>query len=145
MRRGAQGDAGEILAELFADAQVHLVVHQPQRDLGDLGGELLDLDAVKLIDIDAQQRMHIHTQLPAGVGFLGAGTQNGQFQLAQLAVADDQKIAAAARGVKKRQTAQLFVELKQAVAGCFLTFSNSAHSSSKNSGLMSLRMFSSLV
>src|SRR5690606_3616221 len=42
----------EVFTELFGHTQVHLVVHQPQCDLGDLRGELLDLDAVELVDID---------------------------------------------------------------------------------------------
>jgi hypothetical protein len=58
-------DAREILAELLAHAQVHLVVHQPQRHLGDLGREFLDLDAVELVHVQADQLVHVQHLLAA--------------------------------------------------------------------------------
>ena len=39
------------LAEGFGHFQVHLVVHQPERDLGDARRPFADFDAVKLIHI----------------------------------------------------------------------------------------------
>ena len=112
VRRGAQRNAGEVQAELFAHAQVHLVVHQPQRHLRNLGRELLDLDAVKLIDVDADQPMNVHAELPVG----NAGAQHLELQQAQLAVADDEEVAAAAGRVKKREQPQFFVKLEQLVS-----------------------------
>ena len=38
------------------------MIHQPQRDLGDLGGELLDLDAVELRNIDLAERRDVQHQ-----------------------------------------------------------------------------------
>ncbi len=111
MRRGAQRDAGEVQAKLLAHAQIHLVVHQPQGDLRNLRWKLFDLDAVKLIDVDANQLVHIHALLAGGI----AGAQHFQLQQAQLAVTDHQKISAAAGRVKKRQRSQLFMKFKQLV------------------------------
>ena len=71
--------------------------------------------------------------------------QHFQLQHAQFAVGDDEEVAAAAGGVEKGQRAQLLVELEQLVAVALRPCSNSAHSSSRNRGLISLRMFSSLV
>ena len=50
-------DAGEIGAKDFAGLLVHLMVGQPQRDLGNLRGEFFDFDAVELIDIELGQRV----------------------------------------------------------------------------------------
>ena len=112
MRRSRQRDARKVQAEFFAHAQVHLVVHQPQRHLR---WELLHLDAVELIDVDADELLHIDAEL-AG---LVRGAQHVQFQQAQFAVADDQKIAAAAGRVKKRQPPQLLVKLGEPVLVAF--------------------------
>jgi hypothetical protein len=67
-RRGLQRDAREVLAELFADAQVHLVIDQPQRHLRDLRRELLDLDAVEPVDVQRDQPVHVEDALPACIG-----------------------------------------------------------------------------
>ena len=48
MRGVLDRDAGEILPEAVGHLHVAEVIHQPQRDLRDFGGELLDLDAVEL-------------------------------------------------------------------------------------------------
>jgi hypothetical protein len=63
VRAGAQRDAGKVQAELLAHPQVHLVVHEPQGHLGNLGRELLNLDAVKLVHVQADQAVHVHTLL----------------------------------------------------------------------------------
>ena len=47
------------------------------------------------------------------------GAQHFQFQLAQFAVGDHQKVAAAAGGVEEGQGAQFFVELEQLVLVTF--------------------------
>jgi hypothetical protein len=62
--------------------------------------------------------MHIDAHLPV----LNAGPQHRQFQLAQFPVTNDQKIATAAGRVKKRECAQLLVELKQPVFVAFDLF-----------------------
>lgn len=51
VRRGSQRDAREVQAELLAGQHVHLVVHEPQRDLRDLSREFLDFDAVELVHV----------------------------------------------------------------------------------------------
>jgi len=50
MRGVLDRDTGEILPEAVGDLHVAEVIHQPQRDLRDFGGELLDLNAVELRD-----------------------------------------------------------------------------------------------
>jgi hypothetical protein len=116
-----QRDAHEVAAEFLADLEVHLVVDQPQRDLGDLRREFLDLDAVELIDVDGDQLVNVEHLLAVDV----RGAQHVEFQQAQLAVGDGEKIAAAAGRVEKGQAAQFLVELEQLVAVA-LIFSNSA-------------------
>ncbi len=115
VRRGAQRDAGKVQAKLFAHAQVHLVIHQPQGDLRNLGGKLFNLDAVELIDVDAYELVHVHAELAGGI----AGAQHFEFEQAQLAVADDEEVSAAASRVKKREQSQLFMKLKQPVPVAF--------------------------
>ena len=95
MRRRAQRYAGKVKPEFFAQPHVHLVVHQPQGHLCDLGGEFFDLDAVELVHVEVNQSMHVYAHLPV----LNAGAKNGQLQIAQFAVGDDEKVAAAAGGV----------------------------------------------
>ena len=63
---GFEGDAGKVEAKLFADLEVHLVVNQPQGDLGDLGGKLLDLNAVKLIHVNLDETVNVETELAGG-------------------------------------------------------------------------------
>jgi hypothetical protein len=137
-------NAGEVLAELLAHAQVHLVVHQPQRHLGDLGGEFLDLDAVELVHVQADELVHVHTLLAGRAAEHVAGAQHVQLQLAQLAVADHQEISAAAGRVEKREGAQLLVKVEQPVAVALDLLELGAQLIQKQR-LMSLRMFSSLV
>ena len=67
MGRRFQRDAGEDLAELLAQAVVHDVVHHPHGRLGDAGGELIDLDAVELIDIDLGKGSGLQVQLARGI------------------------------------------------------------------------------
>ena len=139
VRRGC----GRSTGQLFADLQVHLVVHQPQGHLGNLGWEFFNFYAVELVHVHANQAVHVHAALAGVAAEFVAGAQHGQLQQAQFAVGNDQKFPPRRRG-QKREVAQLLVKLKQAVA-VVLTFSNSAHSASRNRGLMSFKIFSSLV
>jgi len=116
VRARDERNACKVLAKLLAHAQVHLVVHQPQRDLGDLRGEFFDLDAVELIDVHADEAVHVDAALAALALQFGGGAQHVQFEQTQLAVADDQKVATAAGRVEKAQGAQLFVKVEQPVA-----------------------------
>ena len=121
-RTGLERDAGEIQAKLFADPQVHLVVHQPQGHLRNLRGELFNFDTVELVHVDADQAVHVHALLAGVAAELMAGAQHLQLQQTQFAVADDEEISAAAGGVEKREAAQFFVELEQTVAVVFGLF-----------------------
>src|SRR5690606_11692636 len=108
---GFEGNAGKVEAKFLRHPQVHLVVHQPQGHLGDLGGEFLDLDAVELVYVEVDKAVHIEGLLAAGVG----SAQHFEFQQAQLPVGDHQKVATAAGRVEKAQAPQFLVELEQAV------------------------------
>ena len=59
VRRGAQRQALVELAEGLGERDVGLVVGQPEGDLGDAGGEFLDLDAVELVDVDLGELVHV--------------------------------------------------------------------------------------
>ena len=116
------------------------MVHQPHGGLGDLGGEFFQLDAVELINI--AQNFAFNVQKLRFV--LVQNAQNIQFKLAQFAIGDDQKVAAAAGGIKEFQLGQALMKL-MSFFRWFLTLSNSARSSSRNNGPMSLRIFFSVV
>ena len=112
MRRGLEWDAREVHTEFLRHAQVHLVIHQPHCDLRDL--------CRKLFDFDAEELIHVHVDFLVDVEKTRSrpfmyGAQHFQFQLAQFAVGDHQKVAAAAGGIEEGQCAQFFVELEQFV------------------------------
>ncbi len=89
-----------------------------QSHLGDLGRELADLDAVELVHVHLDERLH-REQLLARVA---RGAQHLQLQQAQLAVGDDQEVAAAAGRVEEGEQAQSLVEVEQPVAVVFDPF-----------------------
>jgi len=88
------------------------VVHQPQRRLGDAGGPLLDLNAEHLVHVHAREQRDVGHGLPA----IAHRIEDFKFEQAQLAVGDDQEVAAAAGGVEERERAQLLVERRQPAA-----------------------------
>jgi hypothetical protein len=89
-----EGEAVEGLGEGFEDAEVGLVVHEPEGDLCDAGGPLFNLDAVELVDIDLGEAV----DLDGGEGLLGGvlGFEDVELEQAELAVGDDEEVAAAA-------------------------------------------------
>ena len=102
MRRLLQGDAPVEPSELQAEAVVHDVVHDPQRDFRNTGRELAELDAVELIDIHAGQVRH------------GAKlSKDVDLKQAQFPIGDDEEVAAAAGRVEESQLAQLLLESQQ--------------------------------
>ena len=97
-RRGInQRDTRKVLTEAAADQSIHLVIHQPQRRLCNLSGELFKLYAVKLIHIDLDIFADIKQLLICAFQFFN----NREFQKTQLTVCNNQKISAAAGGIKK--------------------------------------------
>jgi len=84
-------------AELFGNAEVHLVVHQPQADRRNLAREILALDAVKLLHAHLHQHRHVEHQLAV----IALHLHDFQFEPPQLAVRDDQKIPTPARRIEK--------------------------------------------
>ena len=78
MRAAFERDAREVQAKLFAHAQVHLVIDQPQGDLGDLRREFFDFYAKELIDVQADELVHVQGLLAVTV----AGAQHFQFEQA---------------------------------------------------------------
>ena len=98
-------------AERLRESDVGLVVGQPQRDLGDAGGEFLDLDAVELVDVELGKPVHVverHFALAAAKLY-----QDFEFQLAEFAVGEDEEVAAAAGGIEETELGQLVVKLLQ--------------------------------
>ena len=101
-----QGYPGVIAAERLGQRQVHQVVHHPHCGFGNAGGKFGNLDPVELIDIDAGQGGGIKAALAGGVQL----PQKVKLQHPQLAVGDDQEIAAATGGIKEGEPGQLVVE-----------------------------------
>ena len=106
-RRLLQRQPHHVLAELLGHAQVHLVVHQPHRHLRDLGGELLDLDAVELVHVQQHVVLHMGKHRLLG-GELAL--EDFKLQQPQFAIGDDEEVAAAAGGVQELQGGQLAVQ-----------------------------------
>ena len=87
------------LAEGFGHFQIHLVVHQPERDFGNARRPFANFNAVKLV--------HVHLRQP--VDFVQRQfrllaekfLERFEFKLAQFAVGDDEEVAAAAGGIEK--------------------------------------------
>gem|GEM_PF-5116998 len=94
--------AAEVLAELFGDLHVHLVIGEPERHLRDLRGELFDLDAEELIDIHLHKLEDVEVLLPV----LSHGAEDFEFELSQFAIGDDQKVPAPAGRVEELQPRQ---------------------------------------
>src|SRR3546814_6535527 len=72
-----------------------LMVHHPHRDLGDAGRKLLIFDAIELIDGDAAEQRGVD-------GLIAIKRfQAIEFEAAQFAIGDNEKIAAATRRVEE--------------------------------------------
>ena len=82
------------------------MVHHPQRGFGDAGGELFDLDAVELVDVDARQGGGVQLALAFGVKL----QQEVKFQRPKLAVGDDKEVAATAGRVEEGKAGQFVME-----------------------------------
>ena len=75
------------------------MVHHPQRGLGDARWKLANLDAIELINIDYGKQFGEGRKLAGWVQL----TQDLNLELPQLAVRNDEEVAAAARRVEKPQ------------------------------------------
>ena len=111
MRGILDRDAGEVLAETVGDLHVAEVIHQPQRDLGDFGGELLDLDTVELRHADLAQLGNVEELFGVVPVKL---LQHVHFEAAQFAVGDEEEVAASTGGVEERERGDLLVEGREA-------------------------------
>ncbi len=114
--RLAQGNAGIALAALESRAAVHEVVRHPQGRLGDARREGADFDAVELVDGDPGEPRDIDLALPCGGGIGAQLADHVDFEQAQLAVGDDEEVAAAAGGVEEGHLAELLAEGAEGVA-----------------------------
>ena len=85
------------------------MVHHPHRDLGDPRGKLGNLDPVKTIDIDLRIEAYIGDALLAGMEFL----QHRDFEFAQFAIGDDEKISAAAGRIEKSEATEFRMKILQ--------------------------------
>ena len=103
-----QGDAGEVLPELLGQLHVLKVVDQVDGGLGDPGGELLDLDAVELVDVHVRHladRVDVEVLLSVAAQF-AQPNEDVELQCADLAVGDDEEVAATGGGVEEGQRSQ---------------------------------------
>src|SRR5665213_2347006 len=98
VRRGLQRYASVVLAKFERELVVHDVIHHPQRHLGDKRGELADLDAIKLVDVDLREMCNVQEcALPSRVQLF----QHFHLELTKLAVRDDEKVATPAGGIEE--------------------------------------------
>ena len=92
------------------------MVHHPESDFGDTGGELAQLDAVELV--------HIHAGENGGNFVLLVAAQQLEhfdFQQAELAVGDYEKVSAAAGRIENLQGTELFVKSLDRLAATGVT------------------------
>ena len=82
------------------------MVHHPEGDLGNSCRELAQLDAIELVHIELAHLRHVERKLAV----FAEGFQQVDFEEAQLAVGDDQKVSATARRVKETERCELSVE-----------------------------------
>ena len=102
----AEGEARVVQAELLAELLVREVVHQVHRDLGDARRELLDLDAVELVDVNlgaaavtSVRQLALATRRVESL----QSPQDLELEPTELSVRDDQEVAAAAGRVEEAQ------------------------------------------
>jgi hypothetical protein len=95
-------------AELLAGFLIHLVIDQPHGHLGDPGWPLLDLDAVHLVDVHANDVVDLDQPMVREQCL-----DDFMLQPPQLAIGNHKKVAAAASGVTELEPGQLVVELHQ--------------------------------
>lgn len=108
-----QWDTNKGLAKLQAQPVVHHVIHHPQCGFRNAGRKLPQFDAVELIHVHLRQVRRPLPHLPP-VAVLVFGIERFQdldFQQSQFPVGDDEKVAAATGGIKKREPAQLGLKL----------------------------------
>ena len=110
MRLALQRQPGVILSESVAHPQVHLMVHKPERNLGYLAGKFFYFYAVKLPDIAKHELADIGYHLDAL-----QLPDHLQFQGAELAVTDNQEVAAATGRVKETEFGELQVKLIEGI------------------------------
>ena len=111
MRAGLDRDAREVLSEAVGDLQVAEVVHEPERDLGDFRRKRLELDAEELRDVHLAERGDVqHQARVVAVDLL----QDVRLEAAELAVGDEEEVAAAAGRVEERERGEPVVERGEA-------------------------------
>ena len=89
------------------------MVHHPQRGLGYADRELPDLDTVELVHVDTREESDVEYILGASACSGVNLTDDLDFKQAQLAVGDDEEIAAATGRVEESQLPQFFLESVQ--------------------------------
>src|SRR5487761_222879 len=102
-----QGDEG--LAEGFREPDVHLVVHEPHGNFGDSRGPFANLDSVEGVHVHEGELRNIELRLIARKEQL----EDFDFQEAQLAIGDNEKVAAATGGIKEAEPGELLMEASQ--------------------------------
>ena len=107
-----QGDAGAGAAKAVGGDQVQLVVGDPQGHLRNVGGAGVDFQPVKLVNGYPALRANVEQPL-ALPAFAEQLVNQFVFEQAQFTVGDDQKISAAAGGVKNLERGQPVVQREQ--------------------------------
>jgi len=97
-----------VATEGFRESHVDLMVGEPEGGFGDERRELLQLDAVELIDVQAGEVADIEAERKL---FAVLGPEDIEFEGAQLPVGDDEEVAAAAGRVEETQGGELVVKL----------------------------------
>ena len=112
-RRLAQRNPRVRFPELQAQPVIHQVIHHPERRLRDPRGEDTNLDPVELIDIDPAQSRRIQRPLLFRAARRPQPANHLDLQCPQLAIGDDQEIAAAARRIEDPKLAEPLVKSPQ--------------------------------
>ena len=107
VRRFLERQAQELFTKMFGDFDVQLVVNEPHGNFRNARWPFLNLNAIKLVNIHAAQRLEV--ELEGGLGFIKF-LEDFQFEQAQFAVSDDEEIAAAASGVEKGERAEFLMK-----------------------------------
>ena len=124
----------QFLGFFLADqADVALELGDQQRQPGDLAGEILDLNAVEILQPD-----------PGASVRLAAPFEDFRLDLAHVDIGDHQKVAGAAGRIEHPDAGDALAQIQQ-LAGLSPALSSCSRRSSRKSGFSTFRMFGTEV
>src|SRR5208283_3650739 len=100
-----------VLAELFRYLHVHLVIGEPERNLGYLRREFLNFDAVELVNIYLHKLEDVQMLLAGR----SRGAKDFEFEQSQFTICDNEEVPTPAGRVEELQPGQLLVKFKKLV------------------------------